>query len=262
MIYALNESNNAIVDSRTELIEMGSMNSDALKVIADKDFALFENAAYIDTCHSRIADLDLLVSQLGFLPDKVADLERRLSFSSEQLSSSAEYIAECEGRILNLEFSLSGFSALRSQFEKVNAVLKVKDADIASNVEYIARLHERIAELENALVDFNALRSRISEIEGELKYKESDADDRDNYIALCHERISELDDLFARQRSNYHSALDSISQLEKRLSLRNEEFLSVVEELDALRNRINALLNWKIIRMIDNRMGSGGAVND
>lgn len=262
LIFALNESNNCIVESRSDLVLMGSMHSEALKVIKEKDFAIFENSAYIQSCHDRISELDIAVLELNSLRSRLADVEGRLSSCKEESERKSEYIVECEGRIFNLEFSSYGFIALRAQLAKTEAVLREKEADSKKNEAYIAKANLRISELESALAEFSALRARISEIESVLSQKEKDAEHNLNYISECHARIAELDDLFLQQRNNYHSALNTISQFEQKLANRNAEFFSVMDGLSALKRRLERLLSWKIVRVIDRFLSKKGASSD
>lgn len=262
LIYALNESNNCIVESRSDLVLMGSMHSEALKVIKEKDFAIFENSAYIQSCHDRIAELDIAVLELNNMRSRLKDIESQLSICKEDSARKSEYIVECEGRILNLEFSGYGFIALRAQLAKTEAVLRQKEIDAAHNEAYIARANHRISELENALVEFDALRSRIAEVESVLSQKEKDAEHNLVYISQCHARITELDDLFSQQRNNYLSALNTISQFEQKLASRNAEFFSVMDGFSALRSRLEGLLSWRIVRVIDRFLSKKGASSD
>jgi hypothetical protein len=262
LIFALNESNNCIVESRSDLVLMGAMHSEALEVIKEKDFAIFENSAYIDSCHGRIAELDVAVLELNNVRSRLLDVENQLSFCKEDSARKSDYIVECEGRIFNLEFSSYGFIALRAQLAKTEAVLRQKEADAKNNEEYIAKADVRISELESALVEFEALRARIAEVESVLRQKEKDAEHNLAYISECHARISELDDLFLQQRNNYLSALNTISQFEQKLANRNAEFFSVMDGFSALRGRLEGLLSWKIVRVIDRFLSKKGASSD
>lgn len=262
LIYALNESNNCIVESRSDLVLMGSMHSEALSVIKEKDFALFENSAYINSCHDRIAELDIAVLELNNLRFRLEEVENQLSFCKEDSARKSEYIVECEGRIFNLEFSGYGFIALRAQLAKTEAILRQKEIDAESNDAYIAKANMRIAELEGALVEFEALRARIAEIESVLRQKDKDAEHNREYISECHARIAELDDLFSQQRNNYLSALNTISQFEQKLANRNAEFFSVMDGFSALRGRLEGLLSWRIVRIIDRFLSKKGASSD
>lgn len=296
LVFALNESNNCIVESRSDLVFMGSMHSEALSVIKEKDFAIFESSAYIDSCHARISELDLSILELNTLPPRLEELENRLLLRNEDITRNTAYISECEGRIFDLEFSMSEFVALRTRLVEVESVLHQKESDVAHNAEYIAKaefriseledalqefdalrarlveiessLHEkevdaarnadyivksglRIAELEYALRDFDALRARLAEIESSLHEKEVDAAHNADYIAHCHARISELDDMFLQQRNNYLSALNTVSQFEQKLANRNAEFFSVMDDFSALKRRLEGLLSWRIVRMLE-----------
>jgi hypothetical protein len=163
LIFSLNESNNCIVESRSDLILMGSMHSDALRVIEEKDFAIYENSAYIDSCHARIAELDYCVLELAAANARAAWLEEQLSILGEGLARNSLYISECEARIFDLEFSMSEFVALRSRLEEVESVLRQKEDGEARNAEYIASAEARIEELHFAMRDFEDLRERIKE---------------------------------------------------------------------------------------------------
>lgn len=251
LVFALNESNNCIVESRSDLVFIGSMHSEALSVIKEKDFSIFESSAYIDSCHARIAELDLTVLELSMLPPRLEELEYRISLRNEDIARNAAYISECEGRIFDLEFSMSEFVALRARLAEVESVLSQKESDAAHNAAYIAKAELRISELENALLDFDALRARLAEIESSLYEKEVDAAHNANYIAHCHARIAELDDVFLQQRNNYLSALNTVNQFEQKLANRNAEFFSVMDDFSALKRRLEGLLSWRIVRMLE-----------
>ncbi len=307
LIFSLNESNNCIVESRSDLILMGSMHSDALRVIEEKDFAIFENSAYIDSCHARIAELDYCVLELGAANARAALLEEQLSILGEGLARNSIYISECEARIFDLEFSMSEFVALRARLEDVEIILRQKEDGEARNAEYIASAEARIEELHFAMRDFEDLRERIKEVESVLRQKEEDEfrnaeyiasaeariaelhfsmhefealrdrikevelvlkekefyeNQNAEYISRCHLRIHELEDIFSQQRNNYLSALNTISQSEKKLASRNAEFFSVMDELSDLSSRLESLLSWRIVRILDRHLSKKGEQSD
>jgi len=251
LVFALNESNNCIVESRSDLVFIGAMHSEALDVIKEKDFSIFESSAYIDSCHARIAELDLCVLELNALPPRLEELEYKLLLRHEDIARNAAYISECEGRIFDLEFSMSEFVTLRARLAEVESALHQKESDAARNAAYIANAELRISELESALLEFDELRARLAEIESSLHEKEIGAAHNADYIAQCHARIAELDDVFLQQRNNYLSALNTINQFEQKLTNRNAEFFSVMDDFSALKRRIEGLLSWRIVRMLE-----------
>ena len=163
-------------------------------------------------------------------------------------------IAKAELRILELESALLDFEELRVRLAEIESYLHEKESDLVRNAEYISKAELRISELEIALFDFEELRARLVELESSLHEKEAGAIHNEKYIAQCHTRIAELDDIFSHQRNNYLSALDSISQLEQKLSNRNAELFSVMDDFTAQKIRIDALLSWRIVRMLDRNL--------
>lgn len=225
-VYALNESSNNISGLRNELISIGDLHTHALHVIHEKDVTLGQLRCVIDDLQYAVAGRDA-------------------------------YIAECEGRIFDLQFSVAEFSALRERIASLEKLVRQRNTEALRNEAYIARLDTRIAELHEAMAEFEALRQRISQIEFVLQQKNSELEDKTRAIFGAEERIVELDGLFVGQRSNYLSSLGVIDGLEKKLASRNDEFFSVVDELTEVKDRLDSLLAWRVVRLIDRRVSKG-----
>jgi hypothetical protein len=58
------------------------------------------------------------------------------------------------------------------------------------------------------------------------------------------------------------SALSVIDDLEKKITSRNDEFFFVVDELSDVRGRLDNLLTWRIVRLVDRYISKGVSRND
>lgn len=246
-VYALNESNNNISGLRKELIAIGEMHTHALHVIKEKDALLQEKVEQINAGDTRAAELQLVVAQAK---DSIDALQH-------SLTTCGVYIAECEARIFDLEFAVGEFSAVRERIASLEKLIAQRNAEALRNEAYIARLDARIAELHEAVTEFEALRERISQIEAALQQKNRELDGKTRAVAGAEQRIIELDQLFVGQRANYLSALGVIDELEKKLTTRNDEFFCVADELSEVKERLDSLLSWRVVRVIDRQVSKG-----
>ena len=246
-VYALNESNNNISGLRKELIAIGEMHTHALHVIKEKDALLQEKVEQINAGDTRAAELQLVVAQAK---DSIDALQH-------SLTTCGVYIAECEARIFDLEFAVGEFSAVRERIASLEKLIAQRNAEALRNEAYIARLDARIAELHEAVTEFEALRERISQIEAALQQKNRELDGKTRAVAGAEQRIIELDQLFVGQRANYLSALGVIDELEKKLTTRNDEFFCITDELSEVKERLDSLLSWRVVRVIDRQVSKG-----
>ncbi len=241
-VFALNESNNNISGLRNELIRIGEMHSHALCVIDERDAQLQEKVVQMQVRDACIASLE--------------------SAMQRTTSDCDAYIAECEARVFDLEFAVTEFSALRERIASLEKLVAQRNAEALRNEAYIARLDTRIAELHEAMTEFEALRERIAQVESILRQRSVELDEKSRAVAGAEARVVELDELFVGQRTNYLSALGVIDNLEKKLASRNDEFFFVADELTEVRNRLDSLLAWRVVRLIDRRVSKGGSQND
>ncbi|MEZ5436426.1 MAG: hypothetical protein R3E67_07955 [Pseudomonadales bacterium] len=152
---------------------------------------------------------------------------------------------------------MAEFSAVRARISSVEKMIAQRNAEALRNEKYIERLDTRIAELHAAMAEFDALRERIAQLEILLQQKNLELNGTARAITGAEGRIVELDELFVGQRSNYLSALSVIDELEKKLTARNDEFFSVADELAEVKNRLDELLAWRVVRLIDKRVSKG-----
>lgn len=251
-VYALNESNNNISELRGNLVSIGDMHTYALQVIAEKDELLHENV-------SKVLERD---ERLAVLQASLQQEEENTNELRQSIRCCDAYIAECEARVFDLEFALNEFMALRGRIENLEGLLIQRNAEALHNEAYIARMDSRIAELHQAMLEFDALRNRIAEIEAMLLEKAAEIDKKTRAVQGAEDRVIELDELFVAQRSNYLSALSVIDDLEKKITSRNDEFFFVVDELSDVRGRLDNLLTWRIVRLVDRYVSKGVGRND
>jgi hypothetical protein len=95
-----------------------------------------------------------------------------------------------------------------------------------------------------------------------LLEKAAEIDKKTRAVQGAEDRVIELDELFVAQRSNYLSALSVIDDLEKKITSRNDEFFFVVDELSDVRGRLDNLLTWRIVRLVDRYISKGVSRND
>jgi chromosome segregation ATPase len=228
------------------------MHTYALQVIAEKDELLHENV-------SKVLERD---ERLAVLQASLQQEEENTNELRQSIRCCDAYIAECEARVFDLEFALNEFMALRGRIENLEGLLIQRNAEALHNEAYIARMDSRIAELHQAMLEFDALRNRIAEIEAMLLEKAAEIDKKTRAVQGAEDRVIELDELFVAQRSNYLSALSVIDDLEKKITSRNDEFFFVVDELSDVRGRLDNLLTWRIVRLVDRYVSKGVGRND
>lgn len=246
-VFALNESNNNISGLRNDLISIGDMHTHALHVIGEKDTLLQMQAERIQVRDAHISELESVL----------AASEENENLLQGRVADCSMYIAECEARIFDLEFAVAEFAAVRERISSVEKMIAQRNAEALRNEMYIERLDTRIAELHAAMAEFDALRERIAQLEILLQQKNLELNGAARAITGAEGRIVELDELFVGQRSNYLSALSVIDELEKKLTARNDEFFSVADELAEVKNRLDDLLAWRVVRLIDRQVSKG-----
>jgi hypothetical protein len=275
-VYALNESNNRLSKSMADCVSIGEMHTRALEVIQDKDVLIHGLEAVIaekdsavhglssalDEASQRLAELSAIEHESRELKAQLNAVQSENGLLLSGIERNTMYIAECEGRIFDLEFALAEFIELRKRLSSLERLVRQRNSEAKHNEAYIGRLSDRIAELHEAMSEFESLRLRIAEIEEILRQRNRDIDAARHRIASADEKTIELDELFVGQRSNYLSALNVINELEQKLSARNEEFFFIVDELSALKDRVERLLSWRIVKIIDNRINKGVRSND
>ncbi|MCC7517542.1 MAG: hypothetical protein IT470_09415 [Pseudomonadales bacterium] len=256
-VYALNESNSHLAMTRAQMISIGDMHTEALEVIRDKDRQLQENVDYIALCQSRLNESQLCELELNSVRASLESALNEVCILRDGEVRNTAYIAECEGRIFDLEFSLAEFFTLRCRLSELDALIARRNSEALRNEAYISRLDARISELHEAMSEFDELRARLTDMDALLLAREQELIAATRQLAGSESRIAELEGLFSIQRANYQSAMNTVDGLERKLSSRNDEFLSVVDELALLKEKVEGLLSWRIVRMVDRHVSKG-----
>ncbi len=192
-LLALRQTNRALVQARSQAVDVGLLHTKALETIAAKDEQIDDNVRYINKCHEYVRECELRLADMARLQE-IHDHHLQVIADREgKIAENVDYISRCEKRIGELDHALKDFDALRARLHEVEVSLRQREDEVAHNATYIGACDIRIAELDDALRQFDAVRARLTEVESILRERDMDVERNTAYIATCESHIRELD---------------------------------------------------------------------